>query len=240
MLVKLDSPKILSDVVGIISEIVTEVKIKVDRDGLRIVAIDPANVALVSFILPNHAFSSFEVTEETLGVGLDSLKSILRRAGTGSSLIMQTEDNTLRIEIQDKIKRIFTLALIDIETEDKQVPNLDFSSKIEMNSADFSDSIEDCSIVADSCSLISGKDFFIVEGSGALNSARAEFSGDEAKIEGFGKSKYSIEYLMKFIKAGRLSDKVMVNFSDDYPLKLIYPGEKVGIGFVLAPRVEND
>jgi len=45
---------------------------------------------------------------------------------------------------------------------------------------------------------------------------------------------------MKFIKAGKISDKVIVNFSDDYPLRLDFPGEKMGIGFVLAPRVEND
>ncbi|MBM3233524.1 proliferating cell nuclear antigen (pcna) [Candidatus Pacearchaeota archaeon] len=240
MLVKLDSPKILSDVIGIISELVTEVKIKVDRDGLRIVAIDPANVALVSFILPNHAFSSFEVTDETLGVGLDSLKSILRRAGAGSSLIMQTEDNTLKIEIQDKIKRVFTLALIDIEAEDKQVPNLDFSSKIEMSSQDFSDSIEDCSIVADSCSFAVKDSKFIIEAKG-LNSARNEFSGDEVKIDGINaKSKYSLEYLQKFSKAGKLTDKIKINFSDDYPLKIEFKAEKAELVFVLAPRVENE
>ena len=48
------------------------------------------------------------------------------------------------------------------------------------------------------------------------------------------------EYLMKFIKAGKISDKVIINFSDDYPLRLDFPGEKMGLGFVLAPRVEND
>ncbi len=60
------------------------------------------------------------------------------------------------------------------------------------------------------------------------------------KIEGIGKSKYSLEYLMKFIKAAKISESVVIKFADDYPLKLDFPGEKMGIGFVLAPRVEND
>jgi DNA polymerase III sliding clamp (beta) subunit (PCNA family) len=94
--------------------------------------------------------------------------------------------------------------------------------------------------VADACSLVAGSGFFIVEGSGSLNSARAEFSGDEARIEGIARAKYSLEYLSKFIKAGKISDKVQVNFSDDYPLRLDFAGEKMGIGFILAPRVEND
>jgi DNA polymerase III sliding clamp (beta) subunit (PCNA family) len=57
---------------------------------------------------------------------------------------------------------------------------------------------------------------------------------------GIGRSKYSLEYMMKFIKAVKISSRVVVNFSDDYPLRLDFPGEKMGIGFVLAPRVEND
>ena len=45
---------------------------------------------------------------------------------------------------------------------------------------------------------------------------------------------------MKFIKAGRVSEKVVIRFSDDYPLRVDFPGEKMGLGFILAPRVEND
>src|SRR4030042_4587561 len=102
MLVKLNNPKILSDVIAIISELVTEVKIKADKQGLSIVAIDPANVALVAFNIPSTAFSAFEANDEVLGVSLDNLKSVLKRCSPGSNLVMQSEDNTLKIEIHDK------------------------------------------------------------------------------------------------------------------------------------------
>jgi DNA polymerase III sliding clamp (beta) subunit (PCNA family) len=75
---------------------------------------------------------------------------------------------------------------------------------------------------------------------GSLNSFRAEFSGDDTKIEGIAKAKYSLEYLNKFIKAQKISSKVILRFSDNYPLRVDFPGEKLGIGFILAPRVEND
>ena len=155
MLLKIDSPKILADVFGIISELVSEVRLKADlASGLSIVAIDPANVALVSFKIPASSFSAFEASNETLGVSLDSLKNVLRRVSSGASLVMKTEDNFLKIEIHDKITRNFSLALIEIESEEKQMPNLEFSSKIELNSIDFSEAVEDCAIVADSCSFI--------------------------------------------------------------------------------------
>jgi len=240
MLLKLDNPKLLSDVIALTSELVTEVRIKVNSDGLSIIAIDPANVALVSFKLPANVFSAFEVGEETLGVSLDSLKNILRRSDVGSSLIFQTDDNMLKIEINDKIKRVFRLALINIEQEEKIMPSLDFNCKIEINAADLFEAVEDCSVVADSCSfsILDGK--FVIEAKG-LHSTKSEFSGDEVKIDGEkGKAKYSLEYLQKFVKACKLTDKAAVSFSDDYPLKLEFKDTGFELAFVLAPRVESE
>jgi len=240
MLIKLDQPKLLSDAISIISELVTEVRLKVDENGMSVVAIDPANVALVSFIIPKYSFSGFEVTTETLGISLESLKSVLRRCSSGSKLIMQTEEGSLRLEIHDKIKRVFNLALINIDTEEKVIPSLEFSGNVEMASMDFLDSIEDCSIVADSCtfSIKSGK--FVIEGKG-LNSARLEFSSDEVKLNGSdSRSKYSLEYLMKFVKACKLADKVEIGFSNDYPLRLGFKSQAIEMTFILAPRVETE
>lgn len=240
MLLKLDTPKLLSDVIAIISELVTEVRIKVNSEGLSIIAIDPANVALISFKVPSNAFSAFEVGEEVLGVSLDSLKNVLRRAGAGSSLMLQTEDNTLKIEIHDKIKRVFKLALINIEQEEKVMPSLDFSCKVEMPSLDLLESIEDCSVVADSCSFAVSDGKFIIEAKG-LHSTKSEFSQDEIKIKGEkARAKYSLEYLQKFVRAAKLSEKVEINFADDYPLKMEFRDNGFVLAFVLAPRVESE
>src|SRR3989344_4186950 len=238
MILKLDNPKLLSDAINIVSEVVTEARIKLLEDGMSIVALDPANVSMIIFKLPKETFSQYETGKEVLGVGIEDLKRILKRASASSSVVFEQEENQLKISIFDKVKRVFTLALIDVESEDKEIPNLKFAARVEMDSSSFAQAIEDSRIVADSCALIAGEGFFMVEGSGSLNSARAEFSGDEAKIKGIAKSRYSLEYLVKFIKASKISDKVVINFSDDDPLRLDFPGEKMGIGFILAPRVE--
>lgn len=249
MLLRLDDPRLLSSVIAIISELVLEVRIKVNKSGMSIIAIDPANVALVSFKLPAEAFSQIEVEEEVLGVSLDSLKSVLRRSSPGSSLILQTEENTLKIQIQDKIKREFRLSLIDIEAEEKTMPTLEFLSRIEMPGIDLAEAIEDCSIVADACSFIAQQNKFTIEAKGSLNSAKSDFSSDEVRIEakmeetdkGKGiKSRYSLEYLQKFIKATKLTEKAIINFSNDYPLKLEFKAPRMELAFVLAPRVETE
>src|SRR3989344_8684257 len=93
MLVKLSNPGLLSRVVEIISELVTEVRIKVNESGLSITAMDPANVSMVRFMLPKKSFSVFETGEEVLGINLDNLKRILKRSNSPSSLVMERKKN---------------------------------------------------------------------------------------------------------------------------------------------------
>jgi proliferating cell nuclear antigen len=242
MLLKLDHPKLFSEIIGIISELVLEVKLKVSKEGLSIIAIDPANVAMVSFKLPNTAFSELEIEgKEVLGVSLESLKAVLRRIHSGSILIITREENELKLQIKDKVTREFNLALIDVEGEEKEIPNLEFSSKIEMSSLDFSEAIEDCSVVADSCSFVSEADKFVIQAKGSLNSFKSEFSSDELNIQAeTANSKYSLEYLQKMIKATKLTDKVKINFSNDYPLRLDFVTPFIELSFILAPRVDSE
>lgn len=241
MKLKLDDPRIFSNLVGIISELVTEVRIKVNSEGMSLNALDPANVAMVYFNIPNDLFSEFKVEkEEVLGVNLENLKAILRRSKLGSSLSLEKEDNTLKISIHDKIKRDFTLALIDVEGEDKEMPSWEFKSVVKMDAQAFVDAIEDCSVVSDACTFFAEPKKFVIE-SKNLHSARTEFSSDEVQIFSDSSSaRFSLEYLTKFVKGAKVANKAEINFSDNHPMRLNFPSGKVMLSFVLAPRVEQE
>ena len=107
MSIKLDNPLLMSKAIELISELVTEVRIKISEFGLSITAIDPANVAMVGFKFPKSSFSLFEMQSEILGVNLDSLKQILKRCSPKSSLILEKKEGVLNIQIHDRIKRSF-------------------------------------------------------------------------------------------------------------------------------------
>ena len=153
---------------------------------------------------------------------------------------MEKKENLLSIHIQDRIKRNFTLNLIEIESEERDLPELEFSSVVEINSVDLITSIEDCNIVADACSFIIKDGKFIIEAK-SLNSARSEFSGDEAKIEAENcKAKYSLEYLQKFMKGAKLCEKSVLKFAEEHPLRIDFKTPEMELSFILAPRVETD
>jgi proliferating cell nuclear antigen len=244
MLLKLDNPKILADAISVISDLVLEVKAKVTKQGFEIIAIDPANVALVILKIPASAFSQYDIDkEEEIGLNLEDFKQVLRRIST--SLIIEKKENILKIKTQDRAKRAFSLALIDVEQEERKVPELNFETKIEMPSTTFSEVINDALIVADSASFITNKqdNSFIVEARGTLNRAKTEFNSDEIKLEvQDSKAKYSLEYLAKFVKASKIAQKLSINFSNDYPARFDFfnPDTNIKLSFILAPRVEEE
>jgi len=244
MLLKIDNPKILADAISVISDLVLEVKAKVTKKGFEIIAIDPANVALVVLKIPSGAFSQYNVEkEEELGLNLEDFKQVLRRID--SSLIIERKENTLKLRTQDRAKRAFSLSLIDVEQEERKIPELNFDTKIEIPSQTFSDVINDALIVADSASFVTNKqdDTFTVEAKGTLNQAKTEFDSDEIKIEAEdSKSKYSLEYLAKFVRASKLAPKLAINYSNDYPARFDFfnPETNIELSFILAPRVEEE
>jgi len=244
MLIKLENPFVLSKAIELISELVTEVKLKVNEFGISITAIDPANVAMVNFRIPKSAFSRFDVEKEELGINLDNLKRVLKRAGAGSSIILQKKDNSLTILIEDKIKRTFNISLIDLDVEDidfnSKLANMEFSTKVAISSIDLVSAIEDCAVVSDACYFAKDNGNFIIESKG-INSAKSEFSGDEVKLVGEdAKAKYSIEYLSKFIKGAKISENAIIEFAQDHPLRIDFRSPHIEISFVLAPRVETE
>ena len=241
MHLKLESPKLFSDIISIISELVTEVRLKINKEGMFLTAVDPANVAMTYFKIPSDLFSEFQIDKpEILGVNLDNLKSVLRRCGPGSSLILERKENTLNLSIQDRIKRHFSLALIDVESEEKELPEWEFNSVIKMNSDSLAEVVEDCLVVSDACSLLAEPTRFVIEASG-LHSSRAEFSSDEVEIHSANSTaRFSLEYLSKFIKGARISNHCTLSFSNNHPMRLDFPTGNVILSFVLAPRIEQE
>ena|SRR3989344_1105499 len=241
MHLKLENPRLFSDIISIISELVTEVKIKVTKEGLSLTAVDPANVAMVHFRMPSDLFSEYQLEkDEILGINLDNLKAVLRRCKPGSSLILEKGDNALKFSIHDKIKRDFSLALLDIDVEEKEMPKWEFNSVIKLNSDSLVEVLEDCSVVSDACTFVAEPNKFVVEAFG-LHSARAEFSSDEAEIHSANSmARFSLEYMNKFAKGAKISNRAHLSFSDNHPLRLDFPTGNVMLSFVLAPRIEQD
>jgi len=246
----LTESRLLKEGVNILSELVSDVKIKLDPDKLEIIAMDPANVAMVVFRLLNSAFIEYDIKGcDVISINLDSLKHVLGRSKPLDKVVLEldNEKNRLKISLLGDSKRTFNLGLIDIHERDQKIPELNFDGNIEMDSASFNDAIEDMGIISDSVSLNMTNTSFLVSTMGNISDAKVEFSNgdgvsvvlDDSKEE--ISSKYSVAYLKKILKGGKLSDRVFLKFGQDYPLQIEYKvTDKLHFMTLLAPRVSND
>src|SRR3989344_2511266 len=246
MKLTLAEPKYLKNSISIISELVNEVIIKFDKDKIELIAMDPANVALINFKLLSSAFTEYSVDEETeIGVSLDNLKQILRRAKPSDVLTLELKNNKLKIDLEGENKRTFHLSLINLENQKQRIPDLKFSGSVEMSTSLFDEAVEDMGVVADSVTFTADPENFSVQANGNLSNAVVQFSNDKSDIKldsnNIIKSKYSLEYLRKIIKGSSLRDNVVISFGNDYPLRADYKViDKLSLSFILAPRVAND
>ena len=243
----LAEPKYFKESISIISELVSEATLKAKKDQLELVAMDPANVAMVHFKLLASCFTEYDLKEdEDISINLNNLKQILRRAKADDILTLETEENKLKIQFKSNTTRSFSIPILELEEKEQKVPELNFPLSIETHSQIFADSIEDVSVVAESVTLLGEKEQFSIKAEGDLLKAFIEIKPNEHTViktetDDKYKSKYSLEYLKKMIAGGKLSDKVTIHFNNDYPLKLEYKiTDKLLLSFILAPRVDND
>jgi proliferating cell nuclear antigen len=248
MRLTLAEPKYLKESVSIISELVNEARFKVNNQAIELVAMDPANVAMVIFKLLSSTFTEYDVKKEVeIAINLGNLKQILRRAKPDDMLTLELDpDNKLRIILKGANFRTFNLPIIELDEKEQKVPDLKFSSVIKMPASILNDAVEDVDVVAESVTFTAEPKKFSISAEGDLSQAKIEIDqSDTTKINSDGqekiRSKYSIEYLKKMITGSKLSDEVSIYFSKDYPLKLEYKTiDKIMLSFILAPRVEND
>ena len=243
----LAEPKYFKESISIISELVNEVKIKVNSDGLEIVAMDPANVAMVVFKLLSSCFTSFDIKKnEEICINLNNLKQILRRAKGEDKLTLETEEDKLKILLKSDSTRSFSIPLLEMEDKEQKVPELNFPLEAQMRSETLTEAIEDVSVVAESVTILGEKEQLSIKAEGDLSKAFIEIKPNEYttiktdRNEKF-KAKYSLEYLKKMVTAAKLAETVKLQFNSDYPLKLEYKViDKMFLSFILAPRVDND
>ena len=247
MKLTLAEPTYLKESVSIISDLVNEARFKITPDAIELVAMDPANVAMVIFKLLSSSFTEYDVKEEQeISINLSNLKQILRRAGANDMLTLEMEDNKLKIQLKGDSTRTFNLPLIEIEEKEQKVPELKFPVTIRTAASVLNNAIDDAAVVAESVTFEAEPKKFTVSAQGDLSQARIEIKESDntkIKVDGSGKikSKYSIEYLKKMMAGSKLAEEVSIQFNKDYPLKLEYKTvDKVMLSFVLAPRVENE
>ncbi|MFW9985262.1 MAG: proliferating cell nuclear antigen (pcna) [Candidatus Odinarchaeota archaeon] len=246
---KFDDAKTWQALIGAISALVDEANFEVSPQGMTLRAMDPSRIAMVDFELPKSAFSNFECDEEDrIGINLDEMEKIVKRAGSGNSLALglDREKNQLAITLEGRTRRSFNISLIDLGADRPPSLNVDFDVNIKITADTLKEIIQDADIISDFITIDAAPETLTISARGDTGNLKVNIEKNEEALLEYtvkqpAKSLYALEYLNDMMKAVAASDTVQIEFGKGTPIKLLFAVSSGGhITYFLAPRVEDD
>ncbi len=242
-----------------LKDILLETNISFQPDGIRIINMDKSHTILVHLYLAASNFEFYECKKEKIiiGVNMFHLFKLINSIDNDDTLTIYIENNdyfdgivshlALRFE-NGNIKQCKTqkLKLIEPEQDELEVPDVKFSSIINLPSADFQKIIRDLSCLADKLEIKSVGNELIFKCQGQFASAeihRAEadesmkfiLKQDSSKVI---QGEFSLKNLGYFIKCTNLCPQIEVYLENDLPLVVKYNVASLGeikLGLVPLP-----
>ncbi|MFU8767800.1 MAG: DNA polymerase sliding clamp, partial [Candidatus Methanoperedens sp.] len=214
-------------------------------EGISVKAVDPANVAMVSFELSKDAFDSFEASEGELGIDLAKLSSIMDMADKTDNIELELDENTHKLVIQMR-GLSYTMSLLDPSSirKEPKVPTLDLPVRIVIRGEDIKRAVKAAEKVSDYMYMGANGDIFFMEAEGDTDKVRVEMAKDQLidMSSGDARSLFSLDYLTDISKVAGKAPEVTIDIGKDYPLKLkIKIADGHGeVSYMLAPRVETE
>jgi proliferating cell nuclear antigen len=234
-----------------LKDILLETNISFQPDGIRIINMDKSHTILVHLYLAASNFEFYECKKEKIiiGVNMFHLFKLINSIDNDDTLTIYIENAdyydgivshlALKFENGD-IKQCKTqkLKLIEPEQDELEVPDVKFSSILNLPSADFQKIIRDLSCISDKIEIKSVGNEIIFKCQGQFASAeihRAESDGSMGFIEKQDSSKiiqgeFSLKNLGYFIKCTNLCSQIEMYLENDLPLVVKY--DVASLGFI--------
>jgi proliferating cell nuclear antigen len=244
-----------------LKDILVETNIVFTPDGIKIINMDKSHTILAHLKLEAPQFETYECKNDKIVIGVNMLHlfKLINTIDNDDTLTLYIEKNDytdgvvhflgLMFDNGDiKQQKFQKLRLIEPDTEELEVPEVNFSSVINMPSSDFQKIIRDLSCISDTLEIrsIIGNEGAELEFrcSGAFAEAsvrRTESDGNMEYVTRQNGSKilqgrFSLKNLGYFIKCTNLCNQIEMYLDNDLPLVVKYHVASLGhVKLCLAP-----
>lgn len=231
-------------IVNLIDEGILEVR----EEGLFLRAMDPSQIAMVSFAMPKAAFSKYEASSPAPKVGLnfDAISKILSRTRGGEKLEITQEGNKFQLKFMGASrKRSFKVPILDMPAGVAKEPTVAPDAIVKVSSTHFRESLRDAALVGSHISLEAGENGFAIEvhGDSSDLSEESEKTSEEIiemKVTKPSRATFPLQYLDDIVKACPENAPITLYLKNNAPLKVEYEVESAKVAYYLAPRIDSD
>lgn len=239
----------------VLKEILHDVNIAFDKDGMKIMTVDGHHVALVHLKLDAASFEAYDCPNPMkIGINMNNLYKLLKVAGNQDTISFSIQDQdaselAILIEnLEKKTSTTFKLRLMDVDAETLTMPTIEFDSIITLPSSYFQRLCKDMNNISEIITIRSARDEIVFSCKGdfacqetVIKDSMADQSIEmQSKTDEIVEGAYMLKYMNLFNKAANLSNTLEMYMRKDYPLIMKYNVASLGeLRFCLAPKVED-
>ena len=230
----------------VLKDIINDVNVYFDKDGVRILSLDTARVSLVHMHLTADNFEEYLCPEPIIaGMNMTNTYKLLKSVSNNDTLTLSCEGSEyLDILIQNdtkKSKSSFSLKLLDINEDILDVPELQMDTLTTIPSVDFQRICRDMGNLANDIEIFR-------DGNELQLSCKGDFANQSTVLEcpvsvktRIGNT-FSLKYINLFTKATGMCSSVQIlqhESDSDMPVVLKYSIANLGdMKFYLAPKID--
>jgi proliferating cell nuclear antigen len=238
----------IKSVFEVLKDIINDVNLYFDEDGVHIIALDIARTALVHMTLSAENFEEYDCkTRVIAGMNMANTYKLLKSVTNNDTLEMSISNGeTLEMVVHNQTKKAFSkfnLKLLDIDEDLLESPDLDTDIITTIPSVDFQRICRDMGNLADDINIFRDDDVLELSCKGDFADQSTSIECPENINKRIGNT-FSLKYINLFTKAtGMCSSVQILQNSDDETLPIILRYTIANLGdmkFYLSAKANDE
>lgn len=237
---------VLKNVFTSLTDLCSDILLKVDHEGVSFQGMDASHISM-SFLRMNKCdFDLFQVQNPvSLGLSVTNLNRILKLVQGKDQIIFHYDETSNPDILFVKIKQeqgefVIKMKLMNIDVEDMEVPEMEFTHIIQMPSKQFARQITDLVDLGMDIQFQFENGDMSLGVTGDLGETKYTSKGTCQEQSPLS-LRFSTLYLKRFIRAQSLTDTVTIQLLEGTPICLKYSFlTNSSLLFYLAPKIDDE
>jgi proliferating cell nuclear antigen len=237
-----------------LSAVITEAKMKFNKDGVFLEAIDDGRICLVGLKLDKDDFDSYKCDGEyVLGLNFDDLTKVMKRGNAKEAVTFAYNPDLKTIKIlfkaeESKKSRKFGLGLIDLGDSGIKPEALEaiaYGSKISIPIGYLDEAIKDADIFGETLIISMNTDNLCFHTEGQIGESETVLERGDTGIQDYqctekAENTFALTYLKNIAKVGAIADRIELSLNSSSPMKAKFAlMSSSNIRYYLAPRIDE-
>ena len=243
MRVVVDS-KLILPIMDSLSAIVNEASLRFSKEGVELVAIDPAHVLLMRLKLGAAAFNEYVVDEETtFGFNTQYLSKTLDSARPKDVVLIESLDSgDYLVRVEGNIVRENVVRNLEVASQEIPEINLQFDVSALVSAQEFRRAFDRITTVSETVIITAKEDGIFLRAEGETEMEIQLLKGSKSlknlEMAKESTSSYDANYLRDALELSKVATDMELKFSSEKPLQLDFPlGGDGKVTFLLAPKL---